>query len=51
MAETLRRQGTRVGTLELAGDNHFDTSLRAANANSDWVRAAIALIGEGCLAD
>ena len=44
MAEALRRHGARVGAMELAGDNHFDTSIRAANAYSDWVRAALDLI-------
>jgi acetyl esterase/lipase len=49
MVEALRRHGARVGSMVLAGDGHFDTSLRAANANSDWVRAALAFIGEGRL--
>lgn len=51
MVEALRRHGALVGSMVLAGDSHFDTSLRAADANSDWVRAALALMGEGTLPD
>lgn len=49
MVAALRRHGARVGAMELAGDGHFDTSIRAANAHSDWVEAALALIAEGRL--
>jgi acetyl esterase/lipase len=49
MVDALRRHGARVGAMVLAGDGHFDTSLRAANANSDWVCAALDLIADGRL--